>query len=701
MHSLAPSSSSTTSRKFSVLRLALAMGIAAHTIDTASAKAKEIPTTSLVAGVYPLKSKNAKIQSRIDLDLIEMERFISLDLKSGDSGWLKKAEEIYKNGEHAGAYANLHLKKPLDHDVILPKPIGTAYSNGVNDRDISSHDIYELNVIGATDETYGIPLHGVFTTTDPGHSLKKGTTDKLTVSYPQESKCTIGIRDECFAGPEGSVILQGYGPVEYSYDPRKDNRFAYTLKGYSEEEGLRMYYCENHGGCGNYQEYQHYFDYYGILDYGDHWIESAFAGTSTEYSSNDRLLRGNVDFSVFSNRARTAAIKTATVAMNVFTGVNRLMVEYAVGGCKKNSKDFKSYGNSHSMESVINAWDQAVATYAGSALFWNDEGSESDSGSLYYNMVDELARDFGVVDSKAFPHRSTVNKYIMDEFVEGKKALEQGDCQDMGGVEKAYYMILHKMRTPWIQGILRASFVLSGEEEYFDEERRDEERGRGAAFLAALLPDLHMCSPNTAQRVYDDFIVSYGSNQRVEYNELRELIEPHYECLGVTCAEVGGFLNPSTGDYYPGTHPCGGYGRLITQRRESALPSTTNNAASPSSSSAASSPVSTRKGMTVSSFFGMSLLVFGASLAVLVVVVRDRAHGRPVSISRAAQRLASGVVGAADYWMSSGSNPFARGGGSSNPYEAGYELHSNTDYDVDFRSSSRVPLQPGSNDFVL
>jgi hypothetical protein len=308
-----------------------------------------------------------------------------------------------------------------------------------------------------------------------------------------------------------------------------------------------------------------------------------------------------------------------------------------------------------------------------------------------------LATDFGVLEEK-FPHRAIVNKYIMDEFVKGKKALEQGDCQDMGGVMEAYYMIIHKMRTPLIQGILRSAFVLSQEEDYFEQERGNNERGKGAAFLAALLPDLHLCSPHTAERIHEDLMVSYGSNRRVNYHEIREMLEPHYECLGVTCEEVGGFINHRTGDYYDGTHPCGGYGKLISERRESALPSTNNVAAplSPKSPSSKSSPVSTSKGMSVSSFFGMSLLVFGASLAVLVVVIRDRAHGRPVSITGAAQRLVSGAVGTADYWMSS--NRFAR---NVSPYEAGYELHTNNDYDLQLRSSSRVPVQSGSEDFLL
>lgn len=681
----------TSSHAHSLLLLALAMGIASHTIDTANAKKAELPTSNLVAGIYPLKSKAARAQSLIDLDQVELERFITLDLRSADASWLKNAENIYRNGAHAGAYAYLHLKQPLEHDVVLSEPVGTEYSKSVTGRVMSSHGVYEFNVVGATDNTYERPLHGVLRTIEPKKHLKKGTTETLIVSYPDGSTCSTELRDDCFAGPEGSAILQGYGAVDYSYDPKKDNKFAHTLRGYSEEEGLRMYYCENHGGCGNYQEYQHYYDYYGILDYGDHWIEACFAGANTEYINSNRLQHGNVDFGVFTNRGRTAAIVTATVAMNVFSGVNRLMVEFGVSGCKKNSDDHQTYGNSHSMESAIGAWDQAVALYAGSALFWDDEGSESNTGSLYYNLVDELATDFGVLEEK-FPHRATVNKYIMEEFVKGKKALEQGDCQDMGGVNEAYYMIIHKMRTPWIQGILRAAFVLSAEEDYFEQDRRVNEHGKGAAFLAALLPELHKCSPNTAQRIYEDFKVSYGSNERVNYYELRELLEPHYQCLGVTCEEVGGFVNHRTGDYYPGTHPCGGYGKLITQRRESALP---DNAASPSSKT---SPVSTSKGMTVSSFFGMSLLVFGASLAVLVVVVRDRAHGRPVSISGAAQRLVSGAVGSADYWMSS--NRFAR---NVNPYEAGYELHSNinNEYDLQLRSSSRAPVQSGNSEYLL
>lgn len=656
-----------------------------------------------------MNSKEARIQARIDLDQVELERYLSLSLQNSHADWFEQAENVYQNGKHAGAYAMLHLKAPLDHEVVLPEPTGSMYTNGLDDKDASTHAYYDLNVIGATDASYGTPVHGVMRTSDPAKHLDKGVTNTLTVHYTDGVMCDPnGIRDDCFA-EEGGAILEGYGAIDYTYDPKADNKFSHSLKGYSEEEGMRMYYCEHHGGCGKYQEYQHYFEYYGVLDYGNLWIEAAFAGTATGTDHSRRfpdeiLARGNVDFTLFSKRARTAAIKTATVAMNVFTAVNRLMVEYGLNGCRKHTKDYVSHKNPHSMDSVLDAWDQAVATYTGSALFWDDEGSESNTGSLYYNMVDELARDFGAIEQKSFPHRSTVNKYIMDEFVQGKSALKQGDCEAMGGVEKAYYMILHKMRVPWVQGFLRSAFVLSLEEDYFDDQRREEERGKGAAFLAALLPDLHLCQPNTAQTVYDLFRASYGTNERPDYYRIRELLEPHYECLGVTCDDVGGLLDPESGDYYPGTHPCGGYGTKITQRRESVVSESTSSFAAPSSPAAA--PASSSKGLSVASFFGFAVLVFGASLAVLVVVVRDRSAGRRVSLSGAAQQVVSGAGSMADYWMSrNGNGNGSRFSPSGNGlYEARYNLHENldnyNDYDVQLRSMGE-PSQQQRNDFQL
>ena len=50
---------------------------------------------------------------------------------------------------------------------------------------------------------------------------------------------------------------------------------------------------------------------------GTHRIDSGFSSKSTTFG------RGNISFSAFSNRARNAAINTATVTMSTFTMIIR------------------------------------------------------------------------------------------------------------------------------------------------------------------------------------------------------------------------------------------------------------------------------------------------------------------------------------------------------------------------------------------
>lgn len=434
---------------------------AATTVSTASA----MPRKYIIAGSYATRSEAARTASKIDLDQAEIERLLNL----GDSKSLDKARKIYENGMHAGVYASLTLTQPLDHLAILPdKPVERYYSNSIS-YDPEHHDMYELKVFGVSNNgAFDTPLQGVVKTT----ADTRGKTT-LNMVYPEGSNCMVDEQtEECFAGPSGGVVLQGYGAVDYTYDPQTDNKFANSLKSYSEGEGERMYYCENHGGCKHFQEYQHYFDFYGVLDYGNHWIESAFASQTTDFPKDLAVQHGfrDVDFSQFADVSRNAAISTATVAMNVFTQINRFMVEFGVDGCNKNTKDFSTYGSHLSMDSVVASWDQAAALYAGSALFAPEggrilssslTGEDSSSGSLYYHMVQSLAEEFGAleVDPETHEPRSMINRKVMQEFEAGRTALTQSDCE--GEVTRAYYQIVHAMRAPWIQGVLKATFELA------------------------------------------------------------------------------------------------------------------------------------------------------------------------------------------------------------------------------------------------
>lgn len=671
----------TYSAKTSWLAILLAMAASAAT-------ASAMPPKYLIAGVYPTRSETARAASRIDLDQAEINRLLDLDLQNKDSNWLEQARKIYENGMHSGSYASLTLTKSPDHSVDLPDPVKSYYSNSIS-YDPNHHNIYELQVFGMNEE-YDKQVKGIVRT-----SSDSLDSSSLQVWYPEDSKCMEkGNTDECFA-KEGGIVVKGYGALDYTYDLNKDNKYAVSLKGYSEEEGIRMYYCEHHGGCDHFSEYQHYFDFYGTLDYGNVWIESAFTNTKTDFPRDFKTEHGyeDQDFTNFADISRNVAISTATVAMNVFTQINRLMVEYGVDGCNKSSKDFSSYGNHLSMHSVVAAWDQAAALYAGSALIAPEKtatSSTSTTGSLYYNMVQELAEEFGAleVDKETNEPVSIVNKKAMEAFQAGKVALSQTDCE--GEVRFSYYDALHAMRVPWIQGVLKATFEYS--DRHFDNlQDREEQRGKAAAYLAALLPDLYNCSPHAAETVMEELAIMWPQTGiteklRPDYQKVQNALEHQYQCLGVTCDEVGGFINQKTGGYFEETRPCGGYGNMISQRRESVAYEMETSSSSPlrsSNSKSSSSFVTDHKsGLAVTSFF-MALAIFGVTLSVLVVTVRDRSRGN------VATRLVSGVVSQADYWLSSRS--------SNEEYN-----RVDTGYEVQLRPmASQTPLQPGDESFLL
>merc|ERR1719389_1297825 len=102
-----------------------------------------------------------------------------------------------------------------------------------------------------------------------------------------------------------------------------------------------------------------------------------------------------------------------------------------------------------------------------------------------------------------------------------------------------------------------------------------------------------------------------------------------------------------------------------------------------SKSSSSSSFVTDHKsGLAVTSFF-MALAIFGVTLSVLVVTVRDRSQGN------ATTRLVSGVVSQADYWLSrrNSNEEYA-------PVDTGYEVQLRP-------MASQTPLQPGDESLQL
>jgi hypothetical protein len=92
---------------------------------------------------------------------------------------------------------------------------------------------------------------------------------------------------------DGTVMVDNYGQVKYTYDMTKDNGFRRTIRGLSVEAEDNMYLCSS---CP-YSEFDKFYQYYGVFAYADHWVLSAFDGKVTEFQN------GNADFRLYDDES--------------------------------------------------------------------------------------------------------------------------------------------------------------------------------------------------------------------------------------------------------------------------------------------------------------------------------------------------------------------------------------------------------------
>lgn len=94
----------------------------------------------------------------------------------------------------------------------------------------------------------------------------------------------------------GALTIPDYKmTITYTYEPLSDNVLFRAFEGFSEFAQDFLGECE--GNCP-YPVYTDFYDYYGVYDYGDNLISSAFDGSST------MLGNGNMDFSIFGDAGR-------------------------------------------------------------------------------------------------------------------------------------------------------------------------------------------------------------------------------------------------------------------------------------------------------------------------------------------------------------------------------------------------------------
>eukprot|EP00562_Extubocellulus_spinifer_P006104 CAMPEP_0178524064 /NCGR_PEP_ID=MMETSP0696-20121128/29437_1 /TAXON_ID=265572 /ORGANISM="Extubocellulus spinifer, Strain CCMP396" /LENGTH=592 /DNA_ID=CAMNT_0020155361 /DNA_START=84 /DNA_END=1862 /DNA_ORIENTATION=- len=462
--------------------------------------------------------KDMTDHARIDRDQLAIQQ--ALALQTSES--FDNAKTIYEEGGHSKSYARLKLVA----DGGLPTKVkkGSAIKGKTAD---------------------GVTIHGkAYEQAEEGDAV-------IEVQYPTDegaAPCFVGalnlvdneVTDGCFA-KTGKITI-GKTKLQYDYNVEEENLNGRTIAGFSLGAKKKMYDTEH--GCAGcpYPEYAAFYDYYQDFEYADDWVKSAASGSATPFSGN-----GNADFSKFGFIGRGEAVKKGAAYMNTFMYVIRELRD-AIDDCNVacslecNADDTTC---TQCNDEPVAAWDEAVAFYTGSLA----ETEGHDGGYLLYSLANKRGLNCGTHTDG----QSWVNTDIFENFHQGKKHLEVRNCK---GAEKNAERISQLMNVPLIQGTLRYAHKLSehGNVERDSADLIEKHNAEGATFAAAVLPALHKCNEKAAKTVYKNMKVG---KLKANYPEVKQAFESTYDCLGISCADVGGVLNDISQFFLPEAAPCG------------------------------------------------------------------------------------------------------------------------------------------------
>ena len=308
------------------------------------------------------------------------------------------------------------------------------------------------------------------------------------------------------------------------------------IQGFSTNAQAAMLECTTKQQFCPIPTYKSFADYYGAGDYADKWITAAFESQPTpQFDSN-----GNVDFSIVdsSYEGRGEFIKISTLVMNIWMRVIQAMYQ-AVEDCD------------------LHSWDQAVALYVGSASTSASTAKPTNKG-IHGNMLYALAQEHcSMFRTCNKDGQAKVNAIILQEFQRGQARLKSanGQCDTdtttTANVKSHVDRIVAMMTVPLLQGFLTSTNDLD-----WKGDTRDSTKAQVLAYGTSLLPLLHACDANFAKLVQSN--LPYVATSGTSFEVVKDAVQRSYDCLGISCQDVGGFVDlVHTGQYLAGAEPCG------------------------------------------------------------------------------------------------------------------------------------------------
>ena len=213
-------------------------------------------------------------------------------------------------------------------------------------------------------------------------------------------------------------------------------------------------------------------------------------------------------------------------------------------------------------ETIARYLDAAFAVYVGT----DEQKGTAGTGHSLYDMAEQAA---AIYNTKSESNQALVNEYIVTLYRDLQSNFGEGDlcADDPIEASKRFRVQIYK--------IVRQTTVSLIQKMMYHLQLRDSQKGDEAViekdfteiYALQIYPILSMCSIHDADAIRDLLIQPIDKSAPVDVATVLGYLQPHYDCLGVTCEDVGNYLqvNSTTcasqfdGSFTPGVVSYGGY----------------------------------------------------------------------------------------------------------------------------------------------
>jgi hypothetical protein len=193
-------------------------------------------------------------------------------------------------------------------------------------------------------------------------------------------------------------------------------------------------------------------------------------------------------------------------------------------------------------------WDESVAFYTGSTTLLNPT-TTTGLGVFQYGLAEKkcpLFKTCVLTGDDTLLYKSAVNQKVFALFSQGSNYQKAGQCANLAIVKEA---IVKQMTVPLMQGVMQYLYLSKTG-------GLEKSKAELWSFASSLLPLISKYNPSVAKKLYNNAYIKNVATVPDGHQAVKASLESVYGDIGITCTDVGGWIDSTTSNYASGMEPC-------------------------------------------------------------------------------------------------------------------------------------------------